>query len=173
LDGVFGLALLRDFVVRIFPREARIVVLPEGTPPQADNNTAPLWFDGGIPLVPVLLDGRGPLLMRLDTGVPAPALNRNLLGLLGLEADGPLIRAPHAFGFAGMTVEMPETPALPFNDGSLRHLGVIGVSSLPPVFEVRAGKGYLSYPGLRLLPASAPGAKPAAAPRGGKPKPRP
>lgn len=161
IDGIFGLAMLRDFVVRIFPLEARLVILPEATSPQADNNSTPIYFDGGVPLVEVLLDGQGPFLMNLNTGAPAPALNRLHLDRFKLSAERSLIKEPHDFSFSGLTLQMPSVPVYPLTDGQIYHMGLIGVGNLPPVFEVRANKGYISYPTLVPLPpegsAPAPG----------------
>ena len=157
VDGVFGLSLLRDFVIRLYPQNGTLEILAPETAPQQDNNTTPIYFDRGFPLVPVLVDGRGPLLMRLDTGVPAPAFSRAHLGELHLQADGPLINSQHRFDFAGMSISMPQVPALPISDGDLHHYGLIGTTGLPVVIEIRANKGYLSYPTQILLPpASAP-----------------
>ena len=174
VDGVFGLNLLRDFVVRLYPQNGWLEILAPETPPQQDNNTTPIYFDRGFPLVQVLVDGHGPLLMRLDTGVPAPALSREHLDELHLQTDGPLINSEHRFDFAGMSITMPRVPAYPISDGDLHHYGLIGAASLPLVFEIRASKGYLSYPTQVLLPpASAPGSRSGAGKPRTKPKPKP
>jgi hypothetical protein len=151
VDGVFGLALLKEFVVRLFPLEARLEIFPENSPPQADNNSTPVYFDGGVPLVQVKLDGQGPFMMRLETGAPAAALNRRHLDLFKMSAQGDLIKTVHRFEFAGLTLAMPSVPAPRLTDGLIYHMGLIGISNLPPVFEVRASKGYISYPTLAPL----------------------
>jgi Flp pilus assembly protein TadD len=152
VDGIFGLSLLRDFVVRMFPLEAKLEILPESTPPQVDNNSTPLYFDGGVPLVEVQFDGQGPFLMNLDTGAPAAALNRLHLDRFKLSAERSLLKESHDFGFSGLTLRMPSVPVYPLNDGQIYHMGLVGVANLPPVFEVRANKGYISYPTMVPLP---------------------
>jgi hypothetical protein len=62
---------------------------------------------------------------------------------------------------------MPSVPVYPLGDGLVYHMGLIGVANLPPVFEVRANKGYISFP--TLVPLTQDERAPAPGNRGSSP----
>ncbi|MEW6758185.1 MAG: aspartyl protease family protein [Acidobacteriota bacterium] len=89
--GYIGLGPFLDGVIQYDRRKGRFGLWPPGTKPQAvfgDRGfTLPVLWHRGVPIVPVLLQGRGPFPFLLDTGAPYTLLSSQYATRVGIRVN--------------------------------------------------------------------------------------
>ncbi len=126
--GYVGLSPFLDGAVEYDRRGGHFGLYPSGTSPEAILGRPcavlpVLWFRG-MPLVPVMLQGRGPFPFLLDTGAPWSLLAAQHVGSLGIRVNSGKYGNLKGWGLSG---------AFSAGVSEQVHIGVAGVQYDRPV----------------------------------------
>jgi hypothetical protein len=122
-------------------RRSRFTLWPAGTSPEkalgvAEGLTLPVLFVRGVPLVQVLVNGKGPYPFLLDTGASSTILAGQFAALLRVRVNSAKYRPPVGKGASGMFLGgFAENVVLALGDDSIPYPW-IWVSEVPQRFTV-------------------------------------
>jgi tetratricopeptide (TPR) repeat protein len=138
--GYLGLSPFAGFVTYYDRRHGRFALWPKGTPPDRllgeKGTTLPLLWVGGVPLVQVGLQGRGPFPFLLDTGAPYTLLASQYVPKLGIRINSGKYGNLYGIGFSGaFSSGLAEQVTLEFA-GRVFHEPVAPVTQVPQRFPL-------------------------------------